>query len=30
VRPPGAENDKAFALINALDAAQQKQAILPY
>jgi hypothetical protein len=30
VRPLGAENDKAFALINALDAAQQKQAILGY
>ncbi len=30
VRPLGRENDKAFALINALDAAQQKQAILPY
>jgi len=28
VRPLGDENDKAFALINALDAAQQKQAIL--
>lgn len=30
VRPLGRENDKSFALINALDAAQQKQAILPY
>ena len=30
VRPLGAENDKAFALVNALDAAQQKQAILNY
>ena len=30
VRPLGRENDKAFALINSLDAAQQKQAILPY
>jgi hypothetical protein len=30
VRPLGRENDKAFALINALDAAQQKQAILNY
>lgn len=30
VRPLGRENDKGFALINALDAAQQKQAILPY
>jgi hypothetical protein len=28
VRPLGRENDKAFALINALDAAQRKQAIL--
>ena len=28
VRPLGGENDKAFALINALDAAQRKQAIL--
>ena len=28
VRPLGDENDKAFALINALDATQQKQAIL--
>jgi len=28
VRPLGDENDKAFALINALDAAQQKQAVL--
>jgi hypothetical protein len=30
VRPLGRENDKAFALINALDAAQQGQAILKY
>ena len=30
VRPLGDENDKAFALINALDAEQQKQAILGY
>jgi hypothetical protein len=30
IRPLGKENDKAFALINALDAAQQKQAILNY
>ena len=30
VRPLGRENDKGFTLINALDAAQQKQAILPY
>src|SRR4030095_12963630 len=30
VRPLGRENDKAFALINSLDTAQQKQAILPY
>jgi hypothetical protein len=30
VRPLGAENDKAFALIRALDAAQQKKAILTY
>jgi hypothetical protein len=30
IRPLGKENDKAFALINALNAAQQKQAILPY
>jgi hypothetical protein len=28
VRPLGRENDKAFALINALDAAQRRQAIL--
>ena len=28
VRPLGDENDKAFALINALTAEQQKQAIL--
>ena len=30
VRPLGRENDKGFALINSLDAAQQKQAILAY
>jgi hypothetical protein len=30
VRPLGAENDKAFALINALDAGQRKSAVLPY
>ena len=30
VRPLGAENDKAFALINALDEPQRKQAILNY
>jgi hypothetical protein len=30
IRPLGDENDKAFALINALNAAQQKQAILGY
>lgn len=30
VRPLGDENDKAFALVNALDAAQRKQAILDY
>lgn len=30
VRPLGRENDKSFALINALDAAQAEQAILPY
>src|SRR5437016_894426 len=30
VRPLGAENDKAFTLINALDEAQRKQAILNY
>ncbi|MFN0108465.1 MAG: DUF3500 domain-containing protein [Blastocatellia bacterium] len=30
VRPLGDEYDKGFALINALDAEQQKQAILPY
>ena len=30
VRPLGAENDKAFALINALDQGQRKQAILTY
>src|SRR5262249_55936255 len=30
IRPLGKENDKAFALINALNPAQQKQAILNY
>jgi hypothetical protein len=30
VRPLGAENDKAFTLINALDEGQRKQAILNY
>lgn len=30
VRPLGRENDKSFALVNSLDAAQQKQAILNY
>jgi hypothetical protein len=30
VRPLGAENDKAFALVNALDDSQRKQAILNY
>ena len=30
VRPLGREYDKGLMLINALDAAQQKQAILPY
>jgi len=30
VRPLGRENDKAFALINALDATQQARAILKY
>ena len=30
VRPLGKENDKAFALINALDAKQRSQAILNY
>jgi hypothetical protein len=30
IRPLGDENDKGFALINALDAAQQQQAILKY
>jgi len=30
VRPLGAENDKAFALVNALDEGQRKQAILNY
>lgn len=30
VRPLGRENDKSFALINSLNAAQQKQAILNY
>ena len=30
VRPLGQENDKAFALVNALDETQRKQAILNY
>ena len=30
IRPLGNENDQAFALVNALNAAQQKQAILGY
>ncbi len=30
IRPLGAENDKAFALINALDAGQRDQAVLKY
>jgi len=30
IRPLGNENDKAFTLINGLDAAQRSQAILPY
>jgi hypothetical protein len=30
IRPLGKENDKGFALINALNGAQQKQAILNY
>jgi len=30
VRPLGKENDTAFALVNSLDAEQQRQAILPY
>ncbi len=30
VRPLGAENDKAFALLHALDADQQKQAVMGY
>ena len=30
VRPLGRENDKSFALVNSLDASQQKQAILNY
>ena len=30
VRPLGRENDKGFALVNALNPAQQKQAILSY
>ncbi len=30
IRPLGAENDKAFALVNALDEGQRKQAILNY
>ena len=30
VRPLGSENDRAFALINALNDAQRRQAILNY
>ena len=30
IRPLGAENDKAFKLVNALDPAQQKRAVLGY
>jgi hypothetical protein len=30
VRPLGRESDKAFALLNALDESQRKQAILNY
>jgi hypothetical protein len=30
IRPLGRENDKAFALMNALDSGQQKQALLGY
>src|SRR6185369_12392048 len=30
IRPLGKENDKAFALVNALDASQRSQAILTY
>jgi hypothetical protein len=30
VRPLGSENDKAFALVNALDAMQRSQAVLSY
>jgi len=30
IRPLGKENDKAFALINALDAGQRSQAVLKY
>jgi hypothetical protein len=30
IRPLGRENDKAFVLMHALDAAQQKQALLDY
>jgi hypothetical protein len=30
IRPLGDENDKAFALVNSLDAAQRKQAILGF
>lgn len=30
VRPLGDENDKGYALINSMNPAQQKQAILPY
>jgi len=30
IRPLGRENDKAFALVNALDASQRSQAVLSY
>ena len=30
IRPLGHEHDKSYALINSMNAAQQKQAILPY
>jgi hypothetical protein len=30
IRPLGSENDKAFKLVNGLDAAQRKQAVLGY
>jgi len=30
IRPLGKENDKAFALVNALDASQRSQAVLTY